>query len=112
MGLETSEDILLFFDTDDFADECVITGPETDPPEDQFTRTLNVILNTETEAVTLYDTNVESPSPSFLCREVDLMTAGVVDVKRGYTVTVRGLEFTVERIAMDQAGTATVYLSE
>ena len=106
------EDLAAFFDTDDFADECVITGPEVEEPAVQFTRTLNVILNTDTEAVTLYDTNVESPSPSFHCREIDLMTAGVVDVKRGYTATVRGMEFTIERIAMDQAGTATVFLSE
>lgn len=114
MPLETPKDLATFFDTDDFADECVITGPEPDEEseDEQFTRTLNVILNTETEAVTLYETNVESPSPSFLCREVDLMTAGVVDVRRGYGATVRGKAFTIERIAMDQAGTATVFLSD
>lgn len=107
MPLETADELrTTFFDTDDFADECVITGPNS------FSRTLNVILNTPTEPVTLYETNIESPEPSFVCREVDLMTNGVVDVKRGMTATVRGLEFTIQRTAMDQAGTANVYLSE
>lgn len=101
MPLKTAEDLAAFFDPEDFADECVITGPNA------FTRTLNVILNTGTEPVTLYETNVEAPNPSFMCREDEL-----VDVKRGMTATVRGKAYKIERIAFDQADTATVYLSE
>src|SRR6185295_3586609 len=105
MALETPDDLATFFDTEDFADTCVITGP------DGFSRSLNVILNTGTEAVTLYETNVESPEPNFVCREIDLMTNDVIDVRRGFIATVRSKEFTIERLAMDQNGTATVYLS-
>jgi hypothetical protein len=105
--LETADDLkTTFFDTDDHAEQCVITGPNG------FTRTLNVIFNPTTEQVTLYETNVEAPDPSFICREVDLMTGSLVDVKRGMTATLRGVGFTIERIAMDQVGTATVFLSE
>jgi len=105
--IETAEDLAAtFFDTDDFAEQCVITG------SGGFTRTLNVIFNPTTEQVTLYDTNVESPDPSFICREADLMTAGVVDVRRGMIATLRGVGLTIERIALDQVGTATVFLSE
>jgi len=97
-----AEDLSLFFDTDDFADECVITGP------DDFEATINVILDAVTEPVGIYgDTNVEASNHHFICSEDDL-----VDVKRGMTATVQGKDYTIARIAVDQVGVATVYLNK
>ena len=97
-----AEDLSSFFDTDEFAVECVITGPG------DVDRTLNVILDPVTEAVGLYgDTNVEASNHHFICREDDL-----VDVKRGMTATVEGRAYTIARIAVDQVGIATVYLNK
>jgi hypothetical protein len=103
MPVEDAEGRKLFFDPDDFEQvaECVITGPQG------FIRRLNVDLSPRTESVGLYETSVEAPNPSFLCLEDDL-----VDVKRGFTATIRTTVYLIERIAFDGAETATVYLSE
>ena len=111
MSIETDEDLDEFFDTEDFADECVITGAN------DFSRTLNGILNTGTEAVEFAGViNVEAPNPSFVCKESDLDGLGPFQeggpVKKGMTATVRDKSYKIERIANDQQGVSTVYLSE
>ncbi len=92
-----AEDLSTFFDVDDFADECVITGA------DDFEVTLNVILNTGTEQVGLYETNVEAPTPNFACATSDL-----VGVKRGMTATVRSKAYKVERLRQVEDGATSV----
>jgi hypothetical protein len=102
LPIESPDDLASFFETDDFAVECVITGP------DDFEKTLNVILDAITEPVDMYgDTNVEVSNHHFICREADL-----VNVKRGMTATVEGRAYTIARIAVDQVGVATVYLKK
>jgi hypothetical protein len=102
MSVETDEDLDSFFDTEDFADECVITGAN------DFSHTLNVILNTGTEPVEFAGViNIEAPNPSFVCKESDLS-----GVKKGMTATVRDKSYKIERLAFDQVDVATVYLSE
>lgn len=84
----SKSDLDSFFDTDGVAVAALITGPEVDPPAEQFTKTINVILSLAGAEVGAYgDTTVYAIEPSFLAKSTD-----VADVKKGYTVTFPALE--------------------
>lgn len=111
-------DLDSFFDTDGVAVKGVITGPAVDPPAEQFTKTLNVIFEENSQSVAVYgETDVEASEPSFLCEAADL-----ADVEPGMTFTMPGLEAHEEgygktykltpRITAEGVQTARVYLRE
>jgi hypothetical protein len=91
------EDRSQFFDTRDFAEVATLHLAGGD-------RAANVIFNTPSQAVEIYDTAVEAGSPNLQCLKED--AAGL---KRGDTVSVAGGTHTVVRIAADGTGLVTVY---
>ncbi|HEY0545315.1 MAG TPA: head-tail joining protein [Pyrinomonadaceae bacterium] len=95
-----TEDLTLFFDPDGFAIEAVFNLSPTP-------RTASVIFNTPSQAVDIYDAQVEADAPNLLAKTSDLS-----GVKRGTTVTVNSVAYKVERIADDGTGVSTVYLSK
>lgn len=100
MQIETAADRLEFFQTADFAVDCLLSGPAG------FTATIPVIQNTTTDPVSLYETNIEAPSENFSCRVEDLAGVDRRLVKQ-YTATipaVGGVTYHLERIADDQDG--------
>jgi hypothetical protein len=64
------------------------------------------------DAITLYDTNIETPHHHFLCRAEDL--AGLQrGLMKQYAATIAGVTYKIERITDDQDGnTLTVYLKK
>lgn len=89
MSLETEEDLVSFFDTDDFATTAHIVSVELDTNNHPiFDRAIKVIFDEDTQEVGIYsDTDVAAVKPSFLCKSADL--AGV---HRGLRVTFPNLE--------------------
>lgn len=68
-----AEDLTIFFNTDDFAEEVTLNG-----------ETVSVIFDNPTESVDLYETGVEATDASMLCKTSDLAS-----IARNQTV-VRG----------------------
>jgi hypothetical protein len=105
MLIESAADRLEFFDTDDFAVNCALVGPD-------YTKTIAVIMNAVSEAVTIYDTNIEAPQPHFLCLVEQINDLNRRLVKQ-FTATIEGVSYQLERISDDQDGLiATVYLKK
>jgi hypothetical protein len=104
--IETSDDRLLFFETEDFAVECELTGPAG------FSQVIAVILNAMSDPVTLYETNLEVPNVHFIARHEDL--AGVNRRQlRQYRATIAGVTYEFERITDDFDGLiVTAYLKK
>lgn len=101
MQIETPTDRLAFFETKDFADDCLLTGPAG------YRKTFPVILNAITDPVVIYDTNIEAPARNFICRLDD-----VADVDRRVTKQMRaeilGIQYQIERLVEDQDGNIVV----
>lgn len=89
-----TEDLSLFFETDDFAVEAIFG-----------TKKVNVIFNTPTQEVTVYDQEIVSDAPFLTCRTSDL--SGVAPRS---PVKVGGTTYTIARITNDGTGVSQVYL--
>jgi hypothetical protein len=106
MQIETADDRREFFNTADFAVECLINGPAG------FSATIPVNRDATTDPVGLYETNVEAPHESFTCRVEELAGVDRKLVKQ-YTATIGPTTYRIERIANDQDGLiATVELKK
>ena len=95
-----TENLSVFFDPDGFAQDAVFNLSPTP-------RTVQVIFNTPSQAVDIYDAQVEADAPNLMAPTSDLAS-----VTRARTVTVNGTTYKVERIANDGTGVSTVYLSK
>lgn len=95
-----TEDLSVFFDTDDFAVEAIFNLTPSG------TRTVNVIFNTPSQEVRIYDQTIESDAPFLTCRTSDLATIP----NRG-TVTIDAVAYTIGKIVHDGTGVSTVYLN-
>jgi len=92
------ENLDQFFDTDDFAVQAIINTSPTP-------RTINVIFESPTEGVQMYETAVESDAPFLKCKTSDLS-----GVTRSNTVTVNAVVYKIGKIAQDGNGTSKIYL--
>ncbi|HEY8562796.1 MAG TPA: head-tail joining protein [Pyrinomonadaceae bacterium] len=92
-----TEDLDDFFDTGDFAVDCLIN---TATP-----RTIGVIFSTPTEAVSVYEQSVEASAPFLICK-----TSDVAGVFRNHTATIDGTVYEIARISDDGNGTSRIYL--
>lgn len=109
MSIESADDLDEFFDTDDFATPAAVAGPN------DFTKTINVILDLAGEETGAYgDSIIDTVEPSFLAKSID-----IADVKKGYAVTFPELEphedgygktYKVEKFRKDEAHTTRVVL--
>jgi hypothetical protein len=92
-----TENLSQFFETDDFGVEATInTSPS---------RTINVIFDTPTEGVQMYESSVEADAPVFECNTSDL--AGVTV---GNTATIGGSVYKIKKIRDDGTGVSRVTL--
>jgi hypothetical protein len=105
MAFDDSADLDALFDTDDFA----VVAEISDPADEDFDLTINVIFDATTEQVTVYgETNVEAANPQFRCKTSDLAT-----VKRKYIATIASQAYKIERMEAEGDGkTSVVYLSK
>jgi tRNA pseudouridine-54 N-methylase len=104
--IETADDLAEFFLTEDFAVDCLLTGPSG------YSKTIAVILNTTSDPVALYETNVEAPTPHFICRAVDLVDLQRRQLKQHHA-TIESITYELERVADDQDGKlCVVYLKK
>lgn len=93
-----AEDLSVFFDTDVFAVEAVISlNPGT--------KTIKVIFNDPTQAAQIFDSTVDGGATFLHCKQSD-----VEDVRTGMTVTVNSKVYTIERKTRDGTGTAALHL--
>lgn len=93
-----AEDLDQFFDTDDFGVSATINT--TPAPT-----TINVIFDTPTEGVLMYESAVEADAPGFECKTSDL--AGVTV---GNTATINAVVYKIKKIRHDGTGTSRVTL--
>lgn len=95
-----TENLDQFFDTDDFAVSAVITL------SDASTRAINVIFDSPTQSVDIYDVEIEADAPFLRCKTSDL--AGV---KNNDTVSVNSQIYKIKKITNDDGtGVSLIYL--
>lgn len=93
------EDLDVFFETDDFAVEAVITL------SDASTRGVNVIFETPSQAVDIYDSAVVDDMPMLRIKTINLE-----NVRRGDQIEVESKNYIIERMIDDGTGVSSVYL--
>lgn len=94
-----TEDLDQFLDTDDFAVEAVFSLAPSG------TRNVNVIFDTPTQSVDIYDTAIETDAPFVRCKTEDLN-----GVKINANVQIASVNYKVKRITNDGTGISIVYL--
>jgi hypothetical protein len=97
MEIESAADRLIFFEPKEFADTCDLIdhlGARV---------TIAVIFDKVTDPVTLYETNIEAPNPSFTCRVEDLAFVIEKEIKT-YRAELRGVSYKLEKIEDTQDG--------
>ena len=102
--LETATDRLEFFNTRDFAVDCLLVGPP------DYSKTIQVIFNAISDPITLYDTNIETARPHFFCLAEQIADLNRRLIKQ-FTATLNGKTYELERLTDDQDGLiVTAYL--
>lgn len=94
-----TEDFSVFFSNKDFAVEAKITLPNNS------TRNISVIFDKQIQTVELLDSTIAANTPNFLCKTEDLS-----GVKRGNSVLINSVNYSIERMESDGTGTSTVLL--
>ena len=100
MGVESNDDLSLFFELDDFGTEAVYTQTNKRPIK------VNGIFDNPHASITATDMmDVTMPKPSFVCRTVDIPTAA-----EGDTIKINNVTYTVRVVATDGLGVTTLVM--
>lgn len=100
MGVESNDDLSIFFELDDFGTAAVYTQTNKRPI------TIKGIFDNPHASVTATDMmDVTIPKPSFVCRTVDIPTAA-----EGDTIKINNVTYTVRVIATDGLGVTTLLM--
>ena len=100
MGVESNDDLSIFFELDDFGTEAVYTQTNKRPIK------VNGIFDNPHASITATDMmDVTMPKPSFVCRTVDIPTAA-----EGDTIKINNVTFTVRVVATDGLGVTTLVM--
>jgi hypothetical protein len=95
------EDLSVFFETDDFADEVEIRDGAN-----ALVRTADVIFNSPTQEAAIFDEAVAASSPFIQGR-----TADILDLRDGWSVKRGAKTYRVSGAPVDEGtGTTVVYL--
>jgi hypothetical protein len=89
-----TEDLSQFFADKDFAVSAKIGS-----------KVIDVIFDSPTHSVDIFDTSIEADSPRLSCKTADLN-----GVKRGQSITVDNKTFKIEKITDDGTGISYLYL--
>jgi hypothetical protein len=100
MGVESNDDLSIFFELDDFGTEAVYTQTNKRPIK------VNGIFDNPHASITATDMmDVTMPKPSFVCRTVDIPTAA-----EGDTIKINNVTYTVRVVATDGLGVTTLVM--
>ena len=100
MGVESNDDLSIFFELDDFGTEAVYTQTNKRPIK------INGIFDNPHASITATDMmDVTMPKPSFVCRTVDIPTAA-----EGDTIKINNVTYTVRVVATDGLGVTTLVM--
>ena len=95
-----TENLDQFFSTDDFGVTAIFTLSNS------TTRSVNVIFDTPTQSINIYETEIEADAPFLRCK-----TADVAGIKTNDTVVISGTSYTVKKKTQDDGtGVSLVYL--
>lgn len=102
MGVESDDDLSIFFELDDFGTAGVYTKTNKRPV------TINGIFDNPHASVTATDMmDVTIPKPTFVCRTVDMPNAA-----EGDTMKIRNVLYTIRVVATDGLGVTTLILEK
>lgn len=100
MGVESNDDLSIFFELDDFGTEAVYTQTNKRPIK------VNGIFDNPHASITATDMmDVTMPKPSFVCRTVDIPTAAEGDI-----IKINNVTYTVRVVATDGLGVTTLVM--
>jgi len=100
MGVESNDDLAIFFELDDFGTEAVYTQPNKRPIK------INGIFDNPHASVTATDMmDVTIQKPSYVCRTSDIPTAA-----EGDTIKINNKTYTVRVVATDGLGVTTLLM--
>ena len=102
MGVESNDDLSIFFELDDFGTEAVYTQTNKRPIK------VNGIFDNPHASITATDMmDVTMPKPSFVCRTVDIPTAA-----EGDTIKINSVTYTVRVVVTDGLGVTTLVMEK
>lgn len=100
MAVESSDDLAIFFELDDFGTPAVYTQTNKAPI------TINGIFDNPHASITATEMmDVTIPKPSFVCRTIDIPTAA-----EGDTIKINNVTYTVRIVATDGLGVTTLMM--
>lgn len=100
MGVESNDDLSIFFELDDFGTEAVYTQTNKRPIK------VSGIFDNPHASITATDMmDVTMPKPSFVCRTADIPTAA-----EGDTIKINNVAYTVRVVATDGLGVTTLVM--
>lgn len=100
MGVESTDDLAIFFELDDFGTEAVYTQTNKRPIK------INGIFDNPHASVTATDMmDVTIPKPTYVCRTVDIPTAA-----EGDAIKINGIAYTVRIVITDGLGVTTLMM--
>jgi hypothetical protein len=100
MGVESSDDLSIFFELDDFGTEAVYTQTNKRPI------TISGIFDNPHASVTATEMmDVTIPKPTYVCRTVDIPTAA-----EGDTIKINSITYTVRIVVTDGLGVTTLMM--
>lgn len=102
MGVESNDDLSIFFELDDFGTAATYTRPDKRPI------TINGIFDNPHASITATDMmDVTMPKPSFVCRTVDIPAAA-----EGDTIKINNVTYTVRVVVTDGLGVTTLVMEK
>jgi len=102
MGVESNDDLSIFFELDDFGTAGIYTKTNKRPI------TIDGIFDNPHASVTATDMmDVTIPKPSFVCRTVD-----IPDAAEGDAMKIRNVTYTIRVVATDGLGVTTLILEK
>lgn len=102
MGVESADDILLFFDVEDFGEQVTYT-----PDGGSATTIIGIFDDPQASRNASEMLEVTIPSPRLVCR-----TADVPNAADGDELTARGVDYIVRVVLTDGTGVTTLILEE
>lgn len=102
MGVESTADLLDFFELDDFADSAIYT-----PAGGSASTVLGIFDNPQASRNATDMMDITIPAPQFVCRTVDVPNAA-----DGDAIVIRSTSYLVRVVLTDGTGVSTLLLEK
>lgn len=102
MAVETSADILDFFEIDDFAEKATYT-----PVSGSASTVLGIFDNPQASRNATDMLDITIPAPQFVCRTVDVANAA-----DGDSIVIRSISYYIRVVLTDGTGVSTLILEK